>query len=150
MLEDKEIGYLLHKADMAAKSYFMGRLNEFGLTPGQFSVIKEIYLHHKNTGVCGLAPACIAEKMGCDRPTITGIIDRLEAQEWIVRLQNPDDKRSCLVQLTEKAVNNYAELDKISKEHQTMILEGFTGEEAKLFKDYLHRVLNRFWDWRNG
>jgi DNA-binding MarR family transcriptional regulator len=54
------------------------------------------------------------------------------------------------LQLTEKGVNNFDQLDRINKEHQAMILECFSEEEARMFKEYLHRVLDHFWDWRNG
>jgi MarR family transcriptional regulator for hemolysin len=144
MLEDKEIGFILHKAAMAAKTNFTNKLNLFGITPGQFTVIKEIYNHNEITTDLGLSPACIAERLEFDRPTISGIIDRLEAQEWIARLQNPDDKRSYMIQITEKALDNLKSLDEINNENETSILNGFTEEETILFKNYLLRVLNNF------
>lgn len=144
MLEDKEIGYILHKAAMVSKNNYSNQLNVLGITPGQFTVLKEIYYHNENTTELGLAPACIADRLECDRPTISGIIDRLEAQGWIVRLQHPDDKRSFLIQVTDKAKDNLIELNEINKENQNMILNGFTEEETILLKCYLLRVINNF------
>ncbi|MDF2545020.1 MAG: transcriptional regulator [Herbinix sp.] len=144
MLKDKDIGYILHKAAMASKNYYSNKLNIYGITPGQFTVIKEIYNHQENSTDLGLSPACIADGLECDRPTISGIIDRLEAQEWIVRLHNPDDKRSFLIQLTEKAIDSLKELEEIKQESQKVILDGFTEEEAILFHNYLMRVINNY------
>ena len=144
MLEDKGIGYILHKVAMMSKNNLTYMLNGFGMTPGQFTVLKEIYYHKENTIEIGLSPACIAERLEIDRPTISGIIDRLEAQGWIVRLQNPEDKRSCTIHITDKTKDSFVELDGLHTENQNIILNGFTEEETNLFKSYLLRVTNNF------
>lgn len=144
MLKDKDIGYILHKAAMSAKCNFSNKLNESGITPGQFMVLKEIYYYQKDTADLGLAPACIAARLDCDRPTISGVIDRLEAQGWAERLLNPDDKRSFLIRVTDKAMDKLNELEEISTKNQITILKGFTEEEISIFKNYLLRVADNF------
>ena len=144
MLKDKEFGYILHKAAMLAKCNFTNKLNMIGITPGQFLVLKEIYYDQKNSLDSGLSPACIAAGLECDRPTISGIVDRLEAQEWVQRVDNPDDKRSTFVKVTDKAMDKLKELEEISSENQNTILNGFTEEEIHTFKDYLLRVVDNF------
>lgn len=144
MLEDKEIGYILHKAAMISKNNFTNILSSFGITPGQVTVIKEIFYHNGNTAETGLSPACIADRMECDRPTVSGMIDRLEAQEWIVRFLNPEDKRSCIIQVTDKAKDSLKELEEIQKENQEIILKNFTEEEKAMFKKFLLQVINNF------
>ncbi len=146
MLEDKDIGFILHRADMSAKCNFSNKLNELGITPGQFTVLKEIYYYQKEKGDLGLAPACIAARLGSDRPTISGILDRLEAQGWTKRLLNPQDKRSCLIRVTDKAIEEIKALEKICYENGNTILKGFTQEETAAFRNYLLRVINNFID----
>lgn len=141
---EKDIGFLLHKADMAAKNNLTCRFNDFGITPGQYSVLQELYNYGKTSGIPSLRPACIAERLKCDRPTMTGIIERLEGQGWIMREENPEDKRSCMICLTQKALENLKALDSICTEHQKRVLEGFTEEEAVLFRDFLCRVMDNF------
>ncbi len=131
---------------MSAKNEFSCKLNEVGITPGQFMVLKEIYNHQKETSESGLPPACIADRLQFDRPTMSGILDRLEAQEWAERLVNPRDKRSCLIRITDKAMDKLKQLDEISFKHQNRILNGFTEEEAVSFKNYLLRVIDNFAD----
>jgi DNA-binding MarR family transcriptional regulator len=144
MLKDKEIGFILLRAAMSAKCNYSNKLNEFGITPGQLMVLKEIYHHQKNTADIGLSPACIAAGLESDRPTISGIIDRLEAQEWVVRLINTNDKRSFLIRLTDKAMSKLNVLEEISSENQFTILKGFTEEEIVTFTSYLLRVTDNF------
>jgi MarR family transcriptional regulator for hemolysin len=144
MFEDRDIGHILHKTAMASKNYYTNQLNAYGITPGQFTVLKVIYNHQQNSCNLGISPACIAERLECDRPTISGIIDRLEAQEWIIRRHNPDDKRSFLIQLTDKTLGTLKELERINKENLDVILKGFTQEEASSFQNYLLRVINNY------
>jgi MarR family transcriptional regulator for hemolysin len=144
MLEDKEIGYILHKAAMMSKNNFTNNLNKYGITPGQFTVLKEINYRKDDVSDIGISPACIADRLECDRPTVSGIIDRLEAQEWIERLQNPEDKRSCIIKVTDKAASSMKELEEIHKENRNVILNDFTDDEIILFKNYLLRVIDNF------
>lgn len=144
MLEDKDIGFILHRAAMSAKCKFSCKLNEFGITPGQLMVVKEIFKHQSETGESGLSPASIAERLQFDRPTVTGIIDRLEAQEWAERVINPKDKRSCLIKITDKALDKLKLLEEINLVNQNKILNGFNEEEKTSFKNYLLRVIDNF------
>ena len=50
----------------------------------------------------GLKQRDIAEQLGIHAPALTEQIDRLEAEHYLERCANPDDKRSTLVKLTEK------------------------------------------------
>lgn len=144
MLEDKNIGYILHRADMSARCSFSNKLNEMDITPGQFLVIKEICSYQKETKEPGLAPACIARRLGYDRPTVSGILDRLEAQGWTKRLTNPQDKRSFLICATRKAIEKLKELENICVENGNTILKGFTKEETEAFRNYLLRIIDNF------
>lgn len=140
MLKDKEIGFILYKVAMLTKNDFSNRLNVIGITSGQFAVLKVIYWHQKNTNDLGLSPCAIATSVECDRPTTSGIINRLESQGWIERFNNPDDKRSYLIRVTDKAVNKLEELEYIYSESCNTMLKGFTEEESTTFKNYLLRV----------
>jgi MarR family transcriptional regulator for hemolysin len=144
MLEDKDIGFILHRAAMSAKCKYSCKLNEFGITPGQFMVLKEVFNHQAETDESGISPAGIAERLQFDRPTVTGIIDRLEAQEWAERVINPKDKRSCLIKITGKALEGLKLLEEINIENQNKILNGFKEEEKTSFKNYLLRVIENF------
>ena len=140
MLKDNEIGIILYKVAMLTKNDLSNRLNVIGITTGQFAVLRVIYWHQKNTNDLGLSPACIATRVECDRPTTSGIIDRLELQGWVERSNNPDDRRSYLIRVTDKAINKLEELKYIYSENSDIILNGFTEEESISFKNYLLRV----------
>ena len=50
----------------------------------------------------GLRQKDIAERLGLNAPATTEHIDRLEAEHYLERCANPNDKRSTLIKLTEK------------------------------------------------
>ncbi len=142
MLKDKDIGYILHKVSMLAKNNFSNKLNAIGITTRQFAVLKDLYYYQKKELDSGLSPASIAERLECDRPTISGIIDRLENQGWVERFDNPDDKRSVIIKVTNKAIDKLQELEKMHSEYRDTIVKGFTEEEINDFRNYLFRVVN--------
>lgn len=143
MVLDNDIGYILHKAAMVSKNNFTNNLSAYNLTPGQFTVLKVVSYNNQNAG---LSPAIIAEKLDCDRPTVSGIIDRLETQGWITRLPNPQDKRSYIIKLTEKANRILSLFEEIKEENNNILLKGFKEEETIFFKNYLLRVIDNFKD----
>ncbi|WP_430780757.1 MarR family winged helix-turn-helix transcriptional regulator [Bacillus thuringiensis] len=53
--------------------------------------------------------------MQIDWPTVTGIIKRLLQKKLIVGAKNPEDKRSSLIYLTDKAKHLIPEIEKISE-----------------------------------
>lgn len=142
MLKDKDIGYILHKVSMLAKNNFSNKLNAIGITTRQFAVLNDLYYYQKKELDSGLSPANIAERLECDRPTISGIIDRLENQGWVERFDNPDDKRSVIIKVTNKAIEKLQELENMHSEYRGTIVKGFTEEEINDFRNYLFRVVN--------
>ena len=58
----------------------------------------------------------IAERLLADRPTVTGIIQRLLQKEWILIKHNPKDKRSHLIFLTDETKTLIQEIENVSDE----------------------------------
>ncbi|MFB6732489.1 MarR family winged helix-turn-helix transcriptional regulator [Bacillus mobilis] len=103
------LGYLLHKISVMTKTELTNQLKEYNITAQQWSVLKDISLYPNGT-----TPAVIAGKLLADRPTVTGIIQRLVQKGWIVTKHNPSDKRSHLVFLTDKASSLIHEIEHVS------------------------------------
>jgi MarR family transcriptional regulator, 2-MHQ and catechol-resistance regulon repressor len=70
------------------------QIREFGLTPAQFDVIGTLGNTNGMT-FKELGTQCLITKC-----TLTGVIDRMEAQGWVKRVSSETDKRSTLVLLT--------------------------------------------------
>ena len=88
------LGYLLHKVSIMTKTELSNQLKEYKIT----------------------APAMIAERLLADRPTVTGIIQRLLQKGWIFIKHNPKDKRSHLIFLTNETKALIQEIEHVSDE----------------------------------
>lgn len=137
-----DVGCLLNKASRLSKLRVNRKLAELGLTFTQLVIIKHLY-ETKKTGddQLILTPASIAEQLGYDRPTISGIIDRLLKQGFVSREINPHDRRSQTIDLTERSREMIQKMDVFFEEVNKKTLDGFQECDIKLFKNYLLRVI---------
>lgn len=68
----------------------------YGLTKPQYELLLAASDHAEIT-LGGLS-----DYLNCSRGNVTGIVDRLERDEWLVRERSNDDRRVISVRLTEK------------------------------------------------
>lgn len=61
-------------------------------------------------------PRAVADLLGIGRTSVTGLLDRLESEGLLTRSIDPDDKRSFILDLTEKGQNLVAQLDAIRRQ----------------------------------
>ena len=87
----------------------------------------------------GLKQRDIAEQLGIHAPALTEQIDRLEAEHYLERCANPDDKRSTLVKLTEKG---RARAYEVSDERQARAA-AFSANLSEEEKDTLIALLDK-------
>lgn len=73
----------------------------YGLSGPKFNVLVHLYM----AGDCGLIQSELSKKLLVSRANITGILERLEKEELIVRTSDPADKRVTRVCLSERAAS---------------------------------------------
>ncbi len=81
-------------------------LREYGLTGSQYNVLRILRGHNKP-----LPSLEIAKEMVHVVPAITGLIDRLEKQDYVRRERCEEDRRVVYVHLTKKATGVLEQLD---------------------------------------
>lgn len=86
---------LLFMAAHAAESLVELSLARFRLTAPQYRVLLCLY----NNG--GLMIGDIADRLHQSRGNLTGIVDRLEAAEWVCRTRSREDRRAVWVSLND-------------------------------------------------
>jgi DNA-binding MarR family transcriptional regulator len=87
-----------------------------GITSGMRSVLEALYERS------ALTVPQIARSRGVTRQHIQALVDRLLASELVASYENPRDRRSPLLKLTEKG----AALFETVREHETRILSGMS------------------------
>ncbi len=91
-----EIFQLIDLVNKKLKEIQRETIKEADLTPPQYFVLTLLWARDGRP-FKELAAACY-----CSRATMTGIVDTLEKKELVNRAPNPEDRRSLLVELTEK------------------------------------------------
>ena len=105
------------------------------LTNTQYKIIKFLYANMDNA----VRQADIEERFSLTNPTVTGIIVNLEKKELVRRVPNPQDKRSKLLVLTEKAMEIKDELYQMGEAIEAHTTQNLTEDEC----DELIRLLNK-------
>ena len=132
----QNLSYLLIKASRQLKNKLDSELKRFDITAAQFSVINQI----KSSKEC-ITAAEIAQRLGSDRPTISEIISRLEKKGMIVKLDNPKDKRSFYLEISEESSQFVDVITKITDQLNDNIFSIYSEEEANQLGKMLHRLL---------
>lgn len=89
------INFVLTKAQRNIHQLFKAELAPFGVTPGQYAVLRCLWDENAQTA------RKLAERLALDGSTITGILDRMEHKGLIEKLADPKDRRALQVMLTE-------------------------------------------------
>jgi DNA-binding MarR family transcriptional regulator len=87
----------------AVEARFEAALDRHGLSLAKFRV-----LDHLVTGGEPLALRTLARYAACVRSNITQLVDRLEAEKLVVRVDDPKDRRSILAELTDEGRRRHA------------------------------------------
>ena len=92
--------------------------------------------------MCQLHGRDIEKAYSMTNPTVTGILQNLEKNNWIERVENPNDARSKLIKLTKKALNQKEELDNLGDNLEKRFIKGLNITEQK----QLNELLNKLFD----
>lgn len=136
MLLSKEITVELHLTGCRLKQYLavMLRQNDVPLTPEQFMLIDLLW----NQGE--MSQQQLADQLQKDKNSVTKLVDAIERKGFVVRRQNPSDRRSNTLVLTEKAefLKDGAKEKGISILEN--MLEGISEKELKAFLITLRKL----------
>ena len=80
-----------------------------------------------------LLPSQLAEKTALDRPTTTGLLDRLERDGWIERQPDSNDRRALRIHLSFKAEKNRNSILSIFDEINSQFVNRYSKEEWRQF-----------------
>jgi DNA-binding MarR family transcriptional regulator len=114
--------------------YYKDRIAPLGLTHGQFFMLVALLDED------GALPSQLADKTALDRPTTTGLLDRLERDGWIERRLDVSDRRTLRVHLTPKALEARETILAIFQEINGRFMQRFSPSEWELFQCFLARL----------
>jgi MarR family transcriptional regulator, organic hydroperoxide resistance regulator len=113
---------------------YRDEISSYGLTHGQFFLIVAIMEEE------GMLPSELADKTSQDRPTITGLLDRLERDGWIERRPDKKDRRSLRIYLAPRANESKDAILELFEESNQRFMNRFSPEEWDLMDSFLIRL----------
>ena len=128
---DDSLPLKLLKARETAMSFFRPILQEISLTEQQWRIIRALKefgpLESKQLAEC----CCILS------PSLTGIIKRLEQQDFIKRQQSSEDQRRVLLSLTNHAITVFDNVSPRLEERYKKMTEQLSEEKMQQLKELL-------------
>ncbi|NMA99208.1 MAG: MarR family transcriptional regulator [Phyllobacteriaceae bacterium] len=129
-------GYMTNMAARLMVRALGKRLTPLGMSPAYMPVL--LALEHGP-----LTQKEIADGVGVEQPTMTATLNRMARDGWIERLPNPDDGRSALVSLSEKAREHLPGVDAAVDAVNEAALGGLSATERAHYFELLARVIAR-------
>jgi mobile rSAM pair MarR family regulator len=98
----------------------------------------------------GISIRSLSIKCGLAITSLTTMLERMENQGLIRRVQSETDKRKTLLFLTEKAYALKDEYDSVSDKMGSIYYKGFLEEEITQFEEYLDRIRKNLEEWQKS
>lgn len=128
---DDSLPLKLLKARETALNYFRPILKEISLTEQQWRIIRALNEYG------ALESKQLAERCCILSPSLTGIIKRLEQQNFIQREKSTEDQRRVLLSLTDHAQKVFDDVSPRFEERYSKITARFGEEKMEEFKELL-------------
>ena len=134
-MNNKKIAILIKKLALEFDKISNPSLAPYDLTPTQFKILKYLYDHDNVIGMD------IQNAFSMTNPTVTGIIQNMENGGWIERAVNPNDSRSKIIKLTEKAINKKTELYELGENLEKTFTKDLTKTEQNELLELLNKMM---------
>ncbi len=128
------LGFLLKDVGRLYTRRFEERAHGLALTLPQCKALA--YLS-KNEGV---SQKRLAELIEIDPMSLVRILDRMEADGWVQRRSDPEDRRARSLMLTEKAKPLLEHIWRLAAQTRGEVLDGLANDERTKLMELLERV----------
>lgn len=133
----ESVCFKLNRVVRNIKRYYENRLAPYDITASQFFVLNVLWEND------GIKFKDLAKCANMDGSTLTGILDRMEQSGLVERRDDPDDRRSLLIFLTEKAKKEGPELISIAKSFDREVKEKFSKKDFETFLRVLDQLFEQ-------
>jgi len=134
------VGYNVNLCSKLFKSKLNKELEDYNITAVQLSVLMTIDKHSNepefNTAVN------LARKLDMDKPTMSAIVNRLIAKNYIERQVHPLDGRMWVLTLTSNYRENYEEFKHKIEKVQFLANKDLTLGEVEFFGSTLNKIID--------
>jgi DNA-binding MarR family transcriptional regulator len=142
MMQRREGGFLISKIHYLGRRIFnrMLQREKLDVNPGQGRILYVLWQNDE------IPINELAKQTALGKSTLTTMLDRLEAEEHLMRVPSQDDRRMILIKLTEKNKALHEKYKRVSQEMTELFYQDFTTEEIDAFEGFLIRILKNLSD----
>jgi DNA-binding MarR family transcriptional regulator len=131
-----EVAKLFHDVSKKMKHGMRRSFEDIGITMPQGMVICVLF----KLGEIKISE--ISKHLGLSNSTVSGVVDRLEKQQFVERTRSKTDKRIVYVKLTERFIEMHKNFHTIADQHIKKILDKASDDEIEKIIEGL-KVLKR-------
>jgi len=132
---DDYLPALLAQASHLISGEFHRVVNDHGFNVSEWRVLASLAGGH-SASIGRLAAVTVMKQ-----PTVTRVLDRMEASGHVERIANPGDRRFTLVRITPAGSRLVARLIRLAREHERRVLEPFGLARAADLKSTLKQMI---------
>lgn len=136
-MENAKISILVKKSALTFDKLSNQLLTPYDLTGSQFKILMVLY--HTPEG--SVRQADIEAKFSMTNPTVTGLVQKLEAKGLVRRVPHPGDKRSKVLVLTERAMAMRDELLALADSLERQMTTNLNAAECRQLAFLLEKML---------
>ena len=132
---DAYLPALLAQAHELVASEFHAVAAEHGLAPSEWRVLATL-ASGEPTSIGRLAQIVVMKQ-----PTVTRLLDRMEATGYVQRVPHEEDRRITLVAITPRGQALTDKLVPLAREHEARVLAPFGAQRANALKHFLLQLI---------
>ena len=137
MIPEQALGPRIKRISTAIDRKRTRDLEDLDLTSSQGMVLGYLVRSREKP----VSPGDIGRHFGLRHPTVTGILQRLEAKGFVVYADDPADRRRKLVAVTDRALDCHARIKEHFAETEARLTEGLSEAQREQLLALLDRVL---------
>jgi DNA-binding MarR family transcriptional regulator len=128
------LGFLLSQVGAHSSARFAERLTPLNLTPPHAGILRVI------GQADGLSQQALGGKLGMFPSRLVVVLDELEKRGLVERRDNPTDRRSYALHLTDAGRESLEQIGRIAREHQDAICAALDESERAQLAGFLARI----------
>lgn len=132
---DDYLAALLAQASQLISTEFHAVVQANGFSVPEWRILATL------TGSEGMSVGALAQISVSKQPTVTRLLDRMEAKGYVERFAHASDRRVTLVRITASGRAIIANLIRQAKEHEHRVLEPFGLRQAEELKQTLRAII---------
>lgn len=128
------VAFLLAQLGAHAGLRFAERLGPLGLAPRHAGILRIL------GGSSGLSQRELGARLGALPSRVVALVDELEQRGLVERRDDPADRRSYALHLTERGRAMLADVGRVAREHGERLLAALSAEERQQLGRLLERI----------